>query len=164
MSATTKTPITKEQWQAISEELKGMMPIVNFELNGREISIRRERKSESKSLLAVYVDDYMRGAWTDPKSEKFDPIAAQVWFKKTIKLYSAKKKADMEKKIGKRRLRKLMPNIDAESIYYMPYFGSSRTLIGQYKKVEGLSVTKIGYENKQDPANRGAENVSNTHA
>jgi hypothetical protein len=157
MSATTKTPITKEQWQAISEELKGMMPIVNFELNGREISIRRERKSESKSLLAVY-------GWSDPKSEKFDPIAEKLWFKKKIKHYSAKNKADMEKKIGKRRLRKLMPNIDAESIYYMPYFGSSRTLIGQYKKIEGLSVTKIGYENKQDPSNRGVENVSNTHA
>ena len=64
---------------------------------------------------------------------------------------SKKEKKKLEKKFGKRRLREILPSVDAESFYYLPHFGSSRTLIGQYKKLDGLKIVTIGYNNSRMP-------------
>lgn len=157
--------ITKQQWAAIAKELQSMMPVVVFTFDGREISIQRERKNESTTLLAVYIDGYIKGQWSLPDREGFDPIVEKVWCKKTSRLYSPQKKKKLEKKFGKRRLREILPNVDAENFYYSPHFGSSRTLVGQYKKLDGLQVVKIGYDNSRMPLEKTeVEDAPATHA
>lgn len=139
------TEITKEQWAAITDELKGSMPLVEFEYKGRKLSVHRLRHNENESLLNVYVDGYIRGAWMSPDFEGFDPIAAEVWFEKKSALYKPKEKASLIKKFGKRRAAECFPGRDKKVITYTSTFGSSRTLVGQYKKLKGLKLITLGY-------------------
>lgn len=148
--------ITKEQWAQIAEELQGFSANVQFRYKGREIYIARCRTGESTYHLTVYVDGHIQGAWMIPDSEGFDETVAEVWFCKKTRLWSPAKVKKMEKEFGKRRLRKLMPNVDKVSLSYSPVFGSTRTLINQYKKLDGLILEGIGYQQVREARNARA--------
>ena len=55
--------ISKEQWKALEVELKGSWVQVKFKLHGHEVDITRCRKSESTTVLGVYIDGVMKSEW-----------------------------------------------------------------------------------------------------
>ncbi|MEO3738573.1 hypothetical protein [Shewanella baltica] len=137
--------ITKEQWQQIETEMAGSFVYVKFSYQGHEISIQRERKSESSTELAVYIDGYIKGGWIcspENQSEDTPKILPQVWNTKTISLYTPKRIAEIEKSFGKRKAKEYFSNLHAKKSVLMPYFPKASVLCRKFKKLEGLELTK----------------------
>jgi hypothetical protein len=132
--------ISKEQWTGIENELAGFYPHMKFKYQGREISINRVKVKEGKYDLAVYVDGYIKGAWTNPKWESFDPIVKDVWRERKKAVYPPKEKARLIKAFGKREAKRVFKNLDEVFISYEPTFTSAKSLVRQFKKLEGLEV------------------------
>lgn len=164
MSATTKTPITKEQWQAISEELKGTNPYVCFQYQSRKVEVIRVRVSESKFNLRVFVDGKINTDWLHPENENHDPISTAVWCNKKVAIYTPSEIKRIEKVWGKREAKKVHPNLHKKLDWNCPDFGASRTLIGQYKKLKGLTLEIIGHKDRLIHHHGVTLDVSNTHA
>jgi len=136
--------ITKEQWAAIEKEMAAGWVSIRFSYKGHEIGVSRERKSESTTVLVVYIDGVIKGGWacrTDNKPDDMPEFLPQVWSTKTISLYSPKKIAELEKSVGKRRAKQYFPNLHAKTQIYMPYFSKASVLCRQFKKLEGLELT-----------------------
>ncbi|MCI4116050.1 hypothetical protein E4659_12555 [Dickeya dianthicola] len=131
--------ITKEQWAQIKTELQSYFCHIEFKYGDTVITVARERDGESRTVLAVYFDGTMRGAWGSEKSEVYNPITRLFWCEKKKRLYSAKRAAQLEKEIGKRRAKEHFPDLHDSYSYWLPFFSSSTSLIRQFKKAEGLT-------------------------
>jgi hypothetical protein len=143
--------ISKEQWQAIAAELKSQWVTMNFRLHGHEITIRRCRKSESTTVLGVYVDGVIEGKWftqvsnIDPADDFMNKVAKQVFFHKFKAMYSKKELETMAKhkrRLGAKRMKEMFGEEPEKKgwTYLVPYFGSSTALVRQFKKIEGLEL------------------------
>jgi hypothetical protein len=143
--------ISKEQWQAIAAELKGGWVQVKFKLHGHEIYITRARKSESTTVLAVYIDGEIKGAWMkviediDPADEFMNQVVKQVFFHKFKARYSKKELETMAKhkrRLGAKRMKEMFGEAPEKAgwTYLAPYFGSSAALVRQFKKIDGLEL------------------------
>ncbi|HDO1327608.1 TPA: hypothetical protein P2Q98_000221 [Aeromonas veronii] len=143
--------ISKEQWQAIAAELKNLWVQLNFKLHGHEITIRRCRKSESTTVLGVYIDGEIKGAWMkqldeiDPADEFMNKVAKQVFFHKFKAMYSKKELETMAKhkrRLGAKRIKEMFGEAPEKAgwTYLVPYFASSTALVRQFKKIEGLEL------------------------
>ncbi|GAB7214721.1 hypothetical protein [Dickeya oryzae] len=91
-------------------------------------------------MLAVYFDGKICGAWGNEKSEAYNPITRLFWCEKKKRLYAAKRAAQLEKEIGKRRAKKHFPDLHDSYSYWLPFFSSSTSLIRQFKKSRGVDV------------------------
>ena len=132
--------ITKEQWDGIENALTGYFARVKFRYQEREIIVSREGSGEGRRVLVVYVDGYIKGGWTFPDSESFDPIARDVWRERKKAYFSPAKKAKIIKEIGKRAAKRMFSNFDDVMIYYTPDFTSAKSLVRQFKKLEGVEI------------------------
>ncbi|MCK5610290.1 hypothetical protein KAR91_50930 [Candidatus Pacearchaeota archaeon] len=134
-----QTSISKEQWTGIENSLKSHFVHVKFEYKGKVISINRV--SESKTVLGVYIDGSIKGVWFQRSTEDLvEPLIAEVWRARRVNLYSPAQKKRITKGLSKRRIKEWLPDLDKFSIYYSPYFNTSRTLCSQFKKLEGLTL------------------------
>ncbi|MEH8118461.1 hypothetical protein Q7I37_12945 [Aeromonas allosaccharophila] len=143
--------ISKEQWQAVAAELKKGWVAMKFKLHGHEIDVTRERKSESTTVLAVYIDGAMKGIWfkelseIDPADEFMNKVVKQVFFHKFHKRYGKKQLeeyAKCKRQCGAKFANELYGK-DPEkqgTTYLFPAFGSSTALVRQFKKIEGLEM------------------------
>lgn len=143
--------ISKEQWKAIEAELKGSWVQVKFKLHGHEIYITRERKGESTTVLAVYIDGSIKGTWMkvvkdiDPADEFMNKVVKQVFFHKFHKRYGKKQLeeyAKCKRQCGAKFANELYGK-DPEkqgTAYLFPAFGSSTSLVRQFKKNDGLEL------------------------
>jgi hypothetical protein len=143
--------ISKEQWKAIEAELKGSWVQVKFKLHGHEIYITRARKSESTTVLAVYVDGFLKGEWSkflidiDPKDEFMNKVIKQVFFHKFRAKWNKKQLegiAKYKRRFGAKSAKEAYgdnPEKDGWT-YLLPYFGSSTALVRQFKKIDGLEL------------------------
>lgn len=144
--------ISKEQWKTIEELLKAMWVDMKFDLNGHEISIRRARKSESRTVLEVFIDGVIKGEWMqnvaklDPADEFMNQVVKQVWFHKFYARFKAKDLAELDKykkAVGVRRFKAQWGAGDLKKqgwYYLVSYFGSAATLVRQFKKIDGLTL------------------------
>lgn len=143
--------ISKEQWKAIEAELKGSWVQVKFKLHGHEIAISRCRKSESTTVLGVYIDGVIEGKWIkqvseiDPVDEFMNQVVKQVYLHKFKAMYSKKQLETMAKhkrRLGAKRMKEMFGEAPEKAgwTYLVPYFGSSAALVRQFKKIEGLEL------------------------
>ena len=138
--------ISKEQWLAIEEELKGSYCQVDFKIDGHEVELRKRFVAENKIAIIAYVDGTYKGTDVLEDSDGFRPIVKKVHRARVRHLYSPAKKKKMEKEFGKRRVREIFKSFDITWTYYDPSFPTASVLIRQYKKLEGLELTKLGDE------------------
>ncbi len=132
--------ITKEEWDGIENTLTGWFASVKFRYQEREIIVSREGAGEGRRSLFVYVDGYIKGEWTLPDRESFDPIVKDVWRERKKAYFSPARKTKIIKSVGKRAAKRLFPNFDDAMIYYTPDFTSAKSLVRQFKKLEGLEI------------------------
>lgn len=143
--------ISKEQWQAIAAELKNQWVQVKFKLHGHEIYVTRERKSESRSVLVVYIDSCFKSEWMkelkdiDPADEFMNKVVKQVHFHRFKALYSKKQLegiAKHKRKYGAKQANEIWGENpeNAGWTWLVPFFGSSTALVRQFKKIEGLEL------------------------
>lgn len=137
--------ITTEQWQKIEENLTTGMASVKFQMGSDAITVKRVLIKENRLALAVYINDqivWMHGMQRNEQSE----LICKVWRKRTVATYSPVKKQKIIKGFGKRRAKELFPSLDKVTTYYDPMFNTAKSVVRQFKKLDGLVVTKIGFE------------------
>lgn len=143
--------ISKEQWQAIAAELKKGWVQVDFKLDGHAIHVTRERKSESTTVLGVYIDGFMKGIWCkelsdiDPSDDFMNKVVKQVYCHKFKARYTKKaleEQAKFKRKWGAKEAKEIWGDNPEKAghTYLFPYFGSSTALVRQFKKIEGLEL------------------------
>lgn len=133
--------ISNEKWKEIEEKLKEYYLVdVKFKLGDDVISIERRRISESKTVLAVFINGEICHAWAIEDHEQFKPVSHIVWRKIFKPYYSKQKLAAAKKKLGVRSFNRLFSKEEQTGgmTCIVPYFPSSRTLIAQFKKIEGI--------------------------
>ena len=141
--------ISKEQWAEIEKQLAGLFGSVIFKYGEFEITVIRGRVSESKTSLVVYVDGVIKGGWYSKDNERPSCIP-DVWRKRTRARYTTKSIKDAEKVWGKRRAKKEMPELYEKTEYHTCDFTTAKSLVCQYKKLEGLELIKIGGKTYDD--------------
>ena len=141
--------ITKEQWTEIEKHLAGLFGSVIFKYGEFEITVTRGRVSESKTSLVVYVDGVIKGGWYSKDNER-PACIPDVWRKRTRAKYTAKSIKSFEKIWGKRRAKKEMPELYEVTQYHTCDFTTAKSLVRQYKKLEGLELIKIGGKSYYD--------------
>lgn len=132
--------IDKEQWADLESKLASYLVGVELQYKGHKLNIKRERDGESKTVLAVYIDGIIKGSWFLPDAEDRPDIVSDVWRKRSKRVYSHQKKAKIIKQFGKRQAMRVFPDIDKAIEFYDPYFNTSKTLIRQFKKLDGLEL------------------------
>ncbi|WP_320152539.1 hypothetical protein [uncultured Tolumonas sp.] len=140
-------PISKDKWKEIEDELKGYYLVnVKFKLGNDVISIARQRETESKTVLVVYINGKYSLQWQDEKHELFNPLTHKVWKKTSKRMMSQQKIAALKKKYGVRMFNQLYSKREQEAVisYFMPFFSSSRSLVSQFKKIDGLEFIGDG--------------------
>ncbi len=146
--------ITNEQWKQIAIYLKRSWVDVEFSLNGHSIRISRERKSESTTCLAVYIDNYVKGSWmvqvdkVDPNDVFMTGVVSRVWHHKFYPRYTKKQLESIEKdkrKFGAKFVKEVYGTQPEKTGFtqLLPYFGSSAALVSQYKKIDGLQLVTV---------------------
>jgi len=132
--------ITKEQWAELEKEMAGYFVSVKFRYQDHTLTIQRVKESESKTALAVYIDGTIKGGWFLPDSIDRPAIIPDVWRKRSKRLWSHQQKAKIIKDLGKRRAQNAFPDIDRVYVYYGPYFTTAKSLVRQFKKLEGIEL------------------------
>ncbi|MEM5552368.1 hypothetical protein WNY63_16710 [Pseudoalteromonas neustonica] len=141
--------ITKEQWIELEKHLAGYFGSAIFKFGEFEITVTRGRVSESKTSLVVYVDDVIKGDWYSKDNER-PACIPDVWRKRTRAKYTAKSIKEAEKVWGKRRAKKEMPELYEKTEYHTCDFTTAKSLVRQYKKLDGLELIKIGGKTYND--------------
>lgn len=137
--------ISTELWQKIEENLTSSMASVKFQMESDVITVKRVRIKENRLALAVYINDqivWKHGMQSDEQPE----LIRKVWRKRTVAAYSPVKKQKIIKSFGKRRAKELFPSLDKVTTYYDPTFNTAKSVVRQFKKLDGLAVVKIGFE------------------
>ncbi|WP_105198999.1 hypothetical protein [Pseudoalteromonas sp. T1lg10] len=132
-------PITKEQWSEIETNLAGMLGHARFKLGDHEISVQRVKKSESTTMLAVYIDHEIKGEWYT-KSDSRPSCLEQVWRKRTFSVFKAADIKRIEKAFGKRDAKKHYPNLYEKREFFDCSFTTAKSLVRQFKRIEGLEL------------------------
>ncbi|SIS88192.1 hypothetical protein [Neptunomonas antarctica] len=132
--------ITKEQWDKIENDLTGMFASVKFQYGEHVLNVARVRTGEAKHELMVYVDGYIKGPWHIPDHKDFLPVIKDVWRIRKKAQFSPQRKAKMIKSLGKRLAKSTFGYMDKVTIYYRPDFTTAKSLVRQYKKLEGLTL------------------------
>ncbi|MCY9855427.1 hypothetical protein [Vibrio mediterranei] len=134
--------ISTEEWAAIQERLASGSPVCErFLYKGHKIQVQRVLVSESRTLLAVYIDGEIKGAWllSDSKVER-PTVIDDVWFLKTRSNYSSNYIREAEKAFGKRAVKKHIPDLHGKYQYRIPYFNKASSLVRQFKKLDGIAL------------------------
>lgn len=134
--------ITKEQWSGIESTLKESYSRIKFDYRGIEVSIERRSTGEGKTELAVFIQGVLHWGAGFKDSENYDPLTWIFWRPRKKQKYPTKFKKDMTKILGKRGVKKSYPDLDGMNVHYSPLFTTSKSLVTQYKKIDGLELSK----------------------
>lgn len=134
--------ITKEQWEDIKSKLSSPFDSVNFMLDGKKLTVKKQCISDTQLAWIVYIDGTINVTWGYPTEETFLPLVEKVWHKKTKSLYTAKEKAKIIKIWGKRKAKAYFPELDKKMIMYRAMFSKYSVLEKQFKKIDGLELSE----------------------
>ncbi|GAA4650820.1 hypothetical protein GCM10023116_31030 [Kistimonas scapharcae] len=138
--------LSKEQKERLTGELTGLFSVVKLRLDGHEITINRVRIAENKTALGVYIDGEIKGEDIGPLTDETRAICRKVWRHRQRSLYKPGSVAKLVKEVGKRRARKIAPDLDKKITLIDPTFNTAGSLVRQFSRLEGLEVVAIGVE------------------
>lgn len=131
--------MTNKEWAATEKALQGLFGGVDFEIDGYTVQVRRERISESKLALCVYINGTISGKALMEESDE----RIRFWQRCTRSLLSQKQKKDMAK-WSKKRQAEFREKFSTEYVYYQPYFNSFKTMKATFiKNNSDIKITKI---------------------
>src|SRR5690606_14132110 len=137
--------ISTENWQKIEKNRSTSMGSVHVKIADDENHVAKVVVKENRTALAVYINGqivWKHGMQSDEQPE----LIRKVWRKRTVAAYSPVKKQKIIKSFGKRRAKELFPSLDKVTTYYDPTFNTAKSVVRQFKKLDGLAVVKIGFE------------------
>ncbi len=145
--------ISKEQWKAIEDELTSFIGRATFSVmeNGEalEIFVTRTRISEGEYQLVVCIGEEIKFSWGHPTSTNYRPLVEKVWRRRSRSVYSPSRAKRIEKAFGKRAAKKQFPNLHEKAVWREPIFPKAKTLVSQFKKIEGLKLLDLGHKSME---------------
>lgn len=133
--------ISAEQWNGIANKLKSHVhSSVKFRLNGHDVMVILARVKECELAYVVTVDGNMPIHWL-PESDGFLPVSKKVCRHSIVKPYASTINKIKKERGGKTYLKsKDAAWVHATSERWIPWFKSVKSLVNQYKKIEGLEL------------------------
>ena len=136
--------ISKEQWAVIEEKLRGWFAKVSFEYEGHEILVQKELIRENVMRLVVYIDGAIKAKDSlDLDGTGFNPLVVLFWRRRERYLWTKECREALvrySKAIGKKRSKEVGIDPERKTVSYHPDFPSAKSLVRQFKKVEGLRL------------------------
>jgi hypothetical protein len=139
--------ISAEQWVVLEKELQSLYGCAKLRLDGHELFIRwmNISKAGKTYALVVAIDGFTKIGAGYPSHGAYDPFVTQVWRKrsKVITLFKKTKSDRMSKRemAELNLLKKEYPDKTIE--WYDPFFMNAKSLIRQYRKIEGLEFIEM---------------------
>lgn len=118
--------MTNDQWKKAEQMLIPPFGHVKLLIDGYNISVRTVRTSSTKYSYMVYVDGEFKGEWLFEDCE----IRRRFCYEVKKNTLTGKAKNDFIKEFGKREYNRFIKDNHDKMYYtyYVPYFGSFRTL------------------------------------
>ena len=135
--------LSKEQCDHLEGQLSSYWGCAKFLIGQTEISVRREKASESKTVLVVYINGEIKGSWYLGNNERPEEVPL-VWRKRTKSVWTPKQIKRIEKDFGKRKAKTHFPDLYDKQVYHCPDFNSAKILVNQFKKIPEIELKEIG--------------------
>ena len=130
---------TKEQWEEIARQLDRMFVPIFLRCDSYIIQAGMVRSRKNTLKIAIYVDGFIRGKWTDGKDDE----PKRFWRPITRSKYTAKYIKAMEKIYGKRKCK--ASGYYEKRTHYLPEWNRPMPLIRHLKK-HNENIEVLGYE------------------
>lgn len=136
----SQSPITKDQWTALEQELSSVFGRVELAVDGHAVTLEVQ-KHKMRLVIAVFVGGWMRGEWLSKKTEEATRFCRPVQFS----LFSPSRKKSIASGFSKTAIKKHFPDFDKKCVYYsscwLSFSSMKRHLI---KNNTLISVVRIG--------------------
>lgn len=137
--------ITKEQWNAIEQEMKDPMGRVVLKLEGRQLSLEKCFIAENKLAILVFIDGTINPGWGWEGSDHFDPFVKRVWRQSSRSVYKPSEQARIIKNLGKRLAKKTFPDMDKKLHFWLGDFKTAVSMRRTLQKNKEIELVSIGY-------------------
>lgn len=136
--------VTKEQWAAVKETLKGLYFDVKFRLQtGEEITVNKRFIAENKMALVVWIDGERNPGWGFQNLDTFRPVVKQVWHRKTFRPAAKEVRRISALKGGKAYLkRKENQYLHKVVEYWECTFSTAAALVRQFSKIDSIELVE----------------------
>jgi hypothetical protein len=138
--------ITSEQWKEVEKELYGSYGTVKLKHQANELTLNKILIAENKLAIAVYINGQIKPSMGHPDFDSFDQCTEQYWHRKTKAKYPPSRQKSLLKIWGKRELKNKGVDLESKHIWYDPCFTKFNPLKAQFKKLNDLEITSIGYQ------------------
>lgn len=132
--------LSKEQWQTVEDQLKGVFGVVKLRYREHEITVEKRMIAENQLGLAVFINGALNAGWGWETSEPYRPIVSELWRPRFHAVYKPKEVARLEKTFGKRRAHEYFPKLHERLEWYDPYFKTFKSLQRRWAKLQDLEL------------------------
>ncbi|HZZ04617.1 hypothetical protein [Paraburkholderia sp.] len=135
--------LTKDEMKKIADELRHAFGRVELQCDAYRVNMEVRPLAARRYAIAVFVDGWMRGEWLRDDCEQ----RRRFMRCRNVPLYSAAKRARIEKELGKRYAKRL--GVDKTFAVFYPYWTSVTPMLRQFCATnDTVSVIEIGYQRK----------------
>jgi hypothetical protein len=138
--------ISKEMWEKIEGDLANLYSYARFRLDGHDLFVRWGNISKNGQVYALIVgiDGFINFGHGYPSMDMFDLFTEKAWRKRSRKISIFKKRAcDMKSKRAAKEFEDLKRQFpDRVQVWYEPFFMSPKSLITQYKRLDGIEYVE----------------------
>ncbi len=138
--------ISTEQCVAIEKELLGWFADVRFEYDGHEIRVQKVPLRENVLRLVVFIDGKIEARkGVDLDDTGFDPLVVLFWRRSERYAFGRKHRESMiryNKLMKRSKLKGTLYDPDKKLVTYHPDFSTAKSLVRQFRKVEGLTLVE----------------------
>lgn len=139
--------LTTKQWEDVKKELYHHGGQVTFTHNGCKLTVSKSQQGESNLAIWVFIDGVSNGGWGVPHAkDAYSPDKVKYLCPRHYPKYKASDIKRAIKALGKRRAMKEYPELHNKNTLHSNYFDSFRTFKSVYKKLDDLTVVKIGID------------------
>lgn len=136
----SQSPITKEQWAALEQELSSVFGTAELAIDGHAVALQVQ-KDKMRLVISVFVGGWMKGEWLVKKTEEATRFCRPV----KVSLFTPARKKSIAKGFSKSAIKKYFPEFDKKGVYYssawLSFGAMKRHLI---KNNTLISVVRIG--------------------
>ncbi|MGN0603280.1 MAG: hypothetical protein ACI4I2_04810 [Oscillospiraceae bacterium] len=132
--------MTADDWKVAETKLTPF-GYAEFLIDGYNVSVALRPQSKTKFVYMVFVDGIFKGEWLIKDCE----IRRRFCYEGKKSILTGKQKADFIKQFGKREYNRFIKENSKmmNYKYYLPYFGSFRTLKSHFiKNNESITLVK----------------------
>lgn len=136
--------MTKEEWKQVEAALGWPYGTAKLHIDGFEVALGLARAAPLKYVITSYINGHFKGDWLITDCEERRRFLRPV----TLHLYTPKKRAELLKRFGKRRLKEWGIDLDRTSTCYRwdwtSFAALRRHLVANNERIELITADIAG--------------------